>query len=232
MTAARTVTWATDELDGVIWDWNGTLLDDLDHCVAVVDAMLHRRGWGTMDRARYQELFGFPVRDYYVAAGFRFEEESFEDLSEEFIARYQAGASGLRLHGAAQAVLRRLAQLALPQAVLSATREDMLLSALAHHEIGDRFAAVAGTGDIYAHGKLGRGQALLRETGWTPSRVVLIGDTLHDAEVAAELGCRCLLVAAGHQKRARLEAAGVPVVADLQAMMVHGPARQTPHEAV
>ena len=43
----------------------------------------------------------------------------------------------------------------------------------------------------------------------------MIGDTLHDAEVARAMGTRCMLVARGHHSRETLLTAGVPVAATL-----------------
>jgi phosphoglycolate phosphatase len=43
----------------------------------------------------------------------------------------------------------------------------------------------------------------------------MVGDTLHDVEVAEALGISCVLIAQGHQSRERLDQAGVPVFADL-----------------
>lgn len=40
----------------------------------------------------------------------------------------------------------------------------------------------------------------------------MIGDTVHDAEVAAAMGVQCVLYSGGHQPPARLAAAGCPVI--------------------
>lgn len=52
-------------LDYICWDWNGTLLDDVPLCVAVMDGMLQRRGLPSLGgEARYREIFTFPVQEY------------------------------------------------------------------------------------------------------------------------------------------------------------------------
>ena len=205
-------------LDGVLWDWNGTLLDDAAHCVGVVDAMLRQRGWGTMDLTRYRAMFGFPVRDYYVQAGFDFAQESFETLSVEFIDRYNAGEAKLQLHAGVVETLDWLARQSCSQAILSASRQDYLESGVTTRGIAAFFEVLGGINDIYAAGKLARGQALLRELGWRPARTLLIGDTLHDAEVGQALGMPVLLVAQGHHNTERLRASGQTVVADQAAV--------------
>ena len=77
------------------------------------------------------------------------------------------------------------------------------------------FDELLGQSDIYARGKKETGLSYLKESGIDPASAVLVGDTLHDLEVAQAMGTRCVLCAAGHQSRARLEAAGVPVIGTL-----------------
>ena len=53
----------------VIWDWNGTLLDDLQLCLRLLNEMLEEDGCpNRYDLAAYREIFGFPVVDYYRRA--------------------------------------------------------------------------------------------------------------------------------------------------------------------
>ena len=48
-----------------------------------------------------------------------------------------------------------------------------------------------------------------------PADCAMIGDTLHDADVARALGSRCILVCEGHQLKSTLETAGCEVAKDL-----------------
>ena len=79
----------------------------------------------------------------------------------------------------------------------------------------NRFTGVLGLNHIYATSKEAIGRAYLEETGMEPGRCVMLGDTLHDAEVAAALGCPAVLIARGHQSRKTLLTAGVPVCESL-----------------
>ncbi|MBQ6533170.1 MAG: HAD family hydrolase, partial [Solobacterium sp.] len=58
----------------VIWDYNGTILDDLDICLQIENEMLKERrmpAW-PVDRETYLDHFGFPVIDYYYYIGYTF----------------------------------------------------------------------------------------------------------------------------------------------------------------
>ena len=82
----------------IIWDWNGTLFDDANLCRDIINRMLHARGRATLDAQRYEEAFGFPVRDYYARIGFDFSEEPFElVLAEGGVLSYINRRKGLAL---------------------------------------------------------------------------------------------------------------------------------------
>ena len=73
----------------IVWDWNGTLMDDLWLCLDIVNKMLLCRGLGVVDRVRYREIFGFPLRDYCIRIGFDLKRDPFERLSDEFNDMYE-----------------------------------------------------------------------------------------------------------------------------------------------
>ncbi len=77
------------------------------------------------------------------------------------------------------------------------------------------FEALLGLEDSFARSKSGLALQYFSAHAVDARRVLFIGDTLHDWEVAQEAGCPCVLLAQGHQSRARLETAGVPVLESL-----------------
>jgi phosphoglycolate phosphatase len=69
-----------DQISGIIWDWNGTLLDDTELSVQTMNQMLQKRNLQQLTHASYKEVFSFPVKDYYRKIGFNFTSEPFEYL--------------------------------------------------------------------------------------------------------------------------------------------------------
>lgn len=199
----------------VIWDFNGTLLDDVDCCVATLNTLLAERALPAISRGRYLENFGFPVRDFYIALGFDFEREAFDAVSASFIARYSARLHEAVAHDGAHAALDALRQRALPQSVVSAMELTLLRELLARFGLAEYMANVRGLDHLNATSKIDIGLALLRELRLAPHEVVLVGDTLHDRELAEAIGCHCLLFARGHQARERLAGAGVTLIESL-----------------
>ena len=192
------------ELASVIWDFNGTLIDDLDHVVRSVNVQLANRELQQLTRESYRSVFGFPVEDYYRRVGFNLETESMADLSSEFFATYGPGLKNCRLHGGAIETLQRFKSIKLRQFVLSAMEEEMLRSMIKHLGIDGYFDGVYGLAHLEGDSKLSRGRDLLRDFDIDPSAALLIGDTDHDAEVADALHLSAALVSRGHQSHERL----------------------------
>lgn len=199
----------------VIWDWNGTLLDDLDLCIEVTNSLLARRGLTPLDRARYYTLFDFPVRDYYARLGFQEHVDPFAQLSVEFISAYDTRRWECRLHPGAEAILEAVTESGMTQSILSAYRQETLREIVGHFGLSRHFIRLTGLDNIYAHSKLELGRAWVDELALPLETLVLVGDTLHDREVAEALGIDCVLVASGHHNAERLRQRSSRVVSDL-----------------
>jgi len=175
--------------------------------------MLAERGLPAIDRVRYQEIFGFPVIDYYGRAGFTFETETYESVAAIYNERYMNRARTCPLFPDAVAALDKLS--GLRQIVLSAAETALLLSQIEPFGIAEYFEKIIGQDNVYAHGKTDAALHWMHEEGIDPASAVLIGDTTHDSDVARALGCGCVLVPNGHHDRARLSGCGCHIAASL-----------------
>ncbi len=200
----------------VIWDWNGTLLDDVQVCLGVMNGILARRGLPPLSLERYREIFAFPVKDYYGLAGLDVSGDRFFALAEEFMTGYRAASKRCALMPGAAEVLAALDGMGLSQVLASASRQDDLERQLAEQGLTGRFQAVLGMGDDLGGGKAGLAAGYIRKNGIAPDSVYFVGDTAHDWETAESVGARCVLIAAGHQSRARLTAAEAAVLDDIR----------------
>lgn len=201
----------------IIWDWNGTLLNDAFLCRSVMNDILRKRSLPVMSSRRYEEIFDFPVEVYYERLGFNFSTESFEKLGTEFIASYERRKSICRLQANARNLLRNLQHKGAVQALLSAYRHDTLVELVASKGLSGCFDTILGADDHYARGKEEQGRVLFKKLKPSPPETLLIGDTVHDFEVARAIGVDCLLIHSGHQSKSRLEACGCTVLEDLTA---------------
>ena len=196
----------------VLWDFNGTLYDDVETALRCINTLLERRGLAILpDAEAYRRIFGFPVRDYYVRAGFDFARESFEVVGAEWFALYEAWSPGVGVRAGVREAMRAFHEAGFVQGVLSASQKTMLTRQL--EALSLQFDEVMALEGIYAESK----EALAAE--WRQrhpgEEAVLIGDTAHDAEVARAANLGCILVEGGHQDAATLRACGVPVARDI-----------------
>lgn len=202
----------------IIWDWNGTLLNDAEACRRIINSVLRKRNLPSVSARRYQALFDFPIRAYYERIGFDFSKESFEVIGSEFIAIYERQRHRIRLQPGARELLRDLHARGMQQIVLSAYKHDTLVSLLKERGLHGHFTWIVGADDHYARGKKDQGLELLKRLKLDRRTTFLVGDTLHDHEVAQAMGIDSVLIDANHQARHRLEACGAPVLDDLRAL--------------
>lgn len=200
----------------IIWDWNGTLLDDAWLCVDVMNGMLKERGLPMKTVEEYQELFDFPVKDYYAKLGYNFDKEPFDEVGMEFIKRYNQRQRETVLHPEVHEVLASLAAHGFSQNILSAREQKELISETKSLGVFGYFDRIHGLDDHYAHGKIDAGLLLVEELGVAYEKLLFIGDTRHDAEVAAEIGIDCILIPNGHHSESRLLSLGKPLIYSLK----------------
>ena len=199
----------------IIWDWNGTLIDDAWLCVEILNTFLAEQGLDSIDHVQYREVFDFPVRNYYRRLGFDFSKESFEDIADRYIEIYNARRFECRLHRDAHRVIRAFADAGVGQSILSAYEQTSLEQFVDHFGLTDSFEQILGLDNYLAGGKLDNGRRLIDRLGHKGSEAVLIGDTTHDLDVARVIGVDCLLLVGGHQSLEKLENHGARVIQTL-----------------
>ncbi len=200
----------------VIWDWNGTLLDDLDLSLNSVNILLEERNLPLLTEEKYKSIFTFPVIEYYKAAGFDFDKEPFEVPAKQYVRIYRDGVSGVRLFPDVVDTLTYLKEKGYRLLVLSAMRDDNLKLMIEYAGITNFFDGIFGIKDNYAREKISLGKQLVNDLNLNPSECLMIGDTLHDAEVSEHCGFNCMLYSGGHVSRRRLETKNLRIIDKLQ----------------
>ena len=195
----------------VIWDFNGTLLNDVDIGIQSINVLLAERGLNTLSSAEeYREVSGFPVVEYYKRIGFDFSKESYDKIAPKWVEQYMSRVDRAELYADALPMLEYVRQKQLGQILLSATELDMLRGQVAALGIGHYFHEICGMDNVYAHGKLSLAHKWREEH--LDAEALFVGDTDHDFEVASTIGADCVLFSGGHQSRDRLLRLGCPVI--------------------
>jgi phosphoglycolate phosphatase len=206
------------DYSNVIWDWNGTIFDDVNLCVDIINNLLRKRGLKTLSVEEYKNIFTFPVKSYYEKLGFDFSKESFEIIGREWMDEYERRKFEASPFPDALLTIEKFQKMGIKQSVLSAYSLHTLKQMLKHFNLIPFFEEVKGLDNIYAGSKLELGKGLIYKLNLNGTRALLIGDTLHDAEVAVELGIDSVLITRGHQSKKALLKAGVPLYDSLEEM--------------
>lgn len=196
----------------IIWDWNGTLLDDLDLSLNSVNILLEERNLPILSVERYKDIFRFPVIEYYKDAGFDFEKEPFEVPAKQYVRIYREGVSSVRLFPDVVDTLTYLKEQGYRLIVLSAMRDDNLKLMIEYAGIAHFFDGIFGIKDNYAREKISLGKQLVSDLNLNPSECLMVGDTLHDAEVSEHCGFNCILYTGGHVSRQRLKTKNLRII--------------------
>ncbi len=191
----------------VLWDWNGTLLDDTDAALATLNQMLARRGKPSIAMDFYRDHFAFPVKPFYATIGIRPEDDKdWDAIAREYHETYHLQSVGL--NGDARAALDIVRRAGGRQSIISALRQDLLERDAATYGIRDFMEFVVGTDNLDGGSKVARARELfarIRRAHPAESfAFTLIGDSLHDKEVADALGIGCVLCAQGSHAEWRL----------------------------
>ena len=202
----------------VIWDYNGTIVDDIGLCLKIENRMLKERNNPNypVSLDKYRSLFGFPVIDYYYKIGYTFETESFAEVSDEFHRYYSEGFDECGLVPGFEEKIHESISRGYHNVILSAARQDKLIEQCQKLGISGYFEEILGISDLLANSKVDMAKDWMRRTSQDPAECMLIGDTLHDMETAVALGIEnYTLVPTGHQSFDVLRAASEKAVGSL-----------------
>lgn len=200
-----------EKFEYIFWDWNGTIINDTPLNQQLMNEQLAQFNLPPLSKDRYREIFGFPLSDFYARAGFDLKKNSFDVVSLDYMLEYERRKFRCALHGACVDVIQAWHKSHKKQSVLSAYPQNWLEHALAHYELISYFERTIGASNHRGDGKIGTGQKLISELKIEPEKIVMVGDTTHDAEVAAALGIACVLIVSGNQNLERLQATGAAV---------------------
>lgn len=200
----------------VVWDWNGTLLDDLEIVIEAANVCLLEFGIEPLDEDRYRDHFTRPVRAFYDSLfGRPVTDEEWRRLNGEFHVEYMARASEAQLTVDALDALDAVGSRPAGQSLLSMSPQEWLEGIVRRKGVIERFSLVSGlsgeTGGLKAEHMKEHIDAL----GIDPGRTVVIGDTPDDAQAARHVGAHVVLYDGGSHHLPVLQQTDAPVAHSL-----------------
>lgn len=196
----------------IILDFNGTIINDVQLCLDLLNDILIKQNKKTLTQKEYKNVFTFPVKKYYEAAGVDFTQQSFEELADWFIQEYQPASLNCGLYDGLVETFEFLRQNGIRLVILSASEKGNLLQQCRHYDICKYFDAILGIDNIHASGKVDIAINYLEQEHLNGEETLFVGDTLHDLEVAKAIHSKCMLVSCGHQSVEVLSTGNVPII--------------------
>jgi phosphoglycolate phosphatase-like HAD superfamily hydrolase len=198
----------------LVWDWNGTLLDDLTLVVNATNTCLALVGGPQITADDHRRDFRRPIVDYYsFVLGRPVDAEEFRRLDDAFHDAYRVGMGTCVL---ASDALDAMAGWSGSQSLLSMFFHDELMVEVTRHGLLPRLSRVDGLQEtVGGQRKAAYLAAHLSALDIAPADVVLIGDSVDDGDAAATVGAGCVLYAGGFTDVGLLEATGLPVATTL-----------------
>ncbi|MFD2006431.1 HAD family hydrolase [Streptomyces narbonensis] len=200
----------------LVWDWNGTLLDDIGAVIGATNAAFAELGLDSITLEQYRELYTVPVPKFYERLMGRLPTDAeWIVMDGAFHRHYWARAEACGLTAGAAELLAARQESGLTQSLLSLAPHAELIPLVRRHGIAERFVRMDGRIDASTDGKSGHMVRHLAALAVPADRVVVIGDAADDAVAAAHVGAKAVLYTGGSHSRASLERVGVPVVDSL-----------------
>lgn len=189
----------TNRYNYVFWDWNGTIIDDLETNFSVINTLLLDRKKATISLPEYRKAFTFPIKEFYRRVGLPVDGEEYEQLVCDYWDLYKSKNKEIPLMTGVLDVLSILRKNNIKQYILSASNRRMVIEQISLYGLQNLFEDIIAPQDDYAEGKVELAKHWMSDNDILPSDIIMIGDTFHDFETAKSINIDCALVNKGHQ---------------------------------
>lgn len=194
----------------ILWDWNGTILNDTPVAFEATNILLERYGYPIITLEYYRDNIDTPIVNFYSKI-FDLNKHDMQMLDDEWGVLYNQLSDEIGLHEGVKELLRFFANENCRQVVLSAFKTEEIIKYARKFSVENYFEDILGTQNIVMESKTIRGKRYLNEHKFAPEQTLYIGDTVHDCETALALGVDCVLFSGGQQSPKLLQQCGAPV---------------------
>lgn len=208
-----------NEIRHIIWDWNGTLLDDAELCVQCINEILKSRNLKMVNIEFYRDHFSFPVSNYYKKLGLPVSGDEYQEVAKSFIENYKNKSRNLNLQPNCIEVLTHFQKEGIEQSVLSASHHQDLTKYIGQFELNSFMSLISGVDNFHAKGKVGLSKEHFSKINCTKDQILMVGDTMLDDEIVRELSINGALVTNGHNSDYALRNSHSVRVANLKVLM-------------
>lgn len=198
----------------VVWDWNGTIIDDVHTALKAVNDMLLKRNMSPITLAQYHSYIDTPIYKFYENI-FDLSVVTMDMITKEFDSGYEKYLKENPINDGAFEIMQMIKDNACKQIIVSSSNDDLVNDKSRRFGVAQYMDFVSGSGNSFVGSKVERAKSVIGNVTNDYKSVIVIGDTLHDFELSQELGSECVLISTGHQSRSDLLRTGKPVIDSL-----------------
>lgn len=194
----------------ILWDWNGTILNDTPVAFEATNILLERYGYSTITLEYYRDNIDTPIVNFYSKI-FDLNKHDMQMLDDEWGVLYNQLSDRIGLHEGVKDLLCFFGDKKCCQVVLSAFKTEEITKYARKFSVEKYFENILGTQNIVMESKTIRGRRYMQEHKFVPEQTLYVGDTVHDCDTSLALGVDCVLFSGGQQSPKLLQQCGVPV---------------------
>ncbi len=200
----------------VVWDWNGTIIDDVRISLKAVNDILRKRHKPQITLEQYRSYIDVPITKFYDNIFDLKTEISFDTLQKEFNNAYHHYLSEASLNDGIIPLMQKIRDCGMKQIIVSSSHQSIVERNSEKFGVRKYMDYLSGSDNHFVGSKLERAVNTIHKITYDHSKVIAIGDTLHDCELAVEIGADCILISTGHQSKMDLLSTGKPVIDNIK----------------
>lgn len=205
-------------IKNIIFDFNGTIIDDVDVSIDALNACIEKfvENGKPVTKKYYLDHFSFPVIYFYESIGFDFNKVDYNELANYFYKYYESRAfKECKVFSELEDVFKKLKAQGYRLFILSATYLDLLKIQLDYYKISSYFDGLIAQENKYALSKEEIGRKAFIKYNIDPNETLMVGDTLHDFDVAKALNVKTIVsICKGHNSKELLLTKNNNIISD------------------
>jgi len=194
------------QFDLVVFDWDGTLMDSAGAIVRAIVAACEDLGVARPTEERARHVIGLGLEDALRHAVPDLAAADYPRMADRYRHHYLASDQELSLFEGAREMVEWLDARQVLLAVATGKSRQGLERALGHSGLGTLFHATRCADECFSKPHPAMLEELMDELGVARERTVMIGDTIHDLQMARNAGVAAVAVSFGAHPRTVLEA--------------------------
>jgi phosphoglycolate phosphatase len=195
-----------DAFDLIIFDWDGTLVDSIDWIVHCLKKSAQDHGCAIPEEQAAKDIIGLSIQNamqkLFPGIDKKMQEQLVASYSQEFFSKQITEDD---LFTGINKMLLKFKQKGYLMAVATGKNTSSLQRAMQGTELNDYFSITRCADQTSSKPHPDMLDEIIKETGVSKQRAVMVGDSVHDMQMAQNAGIACIAVSCGANSLAQLQ---------------------------